>query len=225
MNDRCRTTINHYLLRALCLWGALTLPAGLRAQDSDLRFQVVDTSGVVTVYRDQTNENSRLHKGEYIDDGDRIITPKNGEVVLRLKGRAYFHLSHGTRIRVLRARVGDNKQPLIRFNLVYGHVLCQMDMPNAISYVVTADSVTCRAHGVLGEVARKNEEVQLTAFEGAMVANARGHVEMAKANQVMGFNHGQFRFRHYLHIEEEGRLQEWQDHLAEIRKKKAPAGH
>ncbi|HUO57356.1 MAG TPA: FecR domain-containing protein [bacterium] len=213
-----------FIFAALCFCSEFLTPNTASAQDSDLRFQVVDAKGVVTVYRDENNETIRLRKGQMTDDGDRIITPKDGEAVLRLKGRAYFHLAHGTRIRILRARMGDNKQPIVRLNLVYGRLLCQMDRPDAISYVVTADSVTCRAHSTLCEVSRKKEEVQVTAFEGNMVANAHGHVEMAKANQVIAFNRGQFRYRHYLQIEEESRLEEWKDHLGEIRQKRAVKG-
>ena len=80
-----------------------------------------------------------------------------------------------------------------------------------------------RAHGTLMEVSKKKEVVFLTAYEGGVVASSRGHVEMAKARQVMKFDQDRFRFKHYLKMEEESRLEEWKNHLAEIRGKQ-PTG-
>ena len=203
----------------LFLFLGLALPRTTQAQEEDLRYQVVKVQGKPMVYRDENDETTRLRKGQTVDDGDRITTDSQSEVVLRLKGRAYVEIPPNSKLHITRLRIGDNKRLQSRINLISGRVLTQIDPGPPVSFEVTAGKLLCRAHGTLFDVTRKKEEVKLTAFEGSVVATSQGVVEMAKARQIMKYDHGRFRYKHYLKTEDEGRLEEWKGLLAEIREK------
>ena len=203
----------------------LISPLTVQAQEEDLHYQVVGVRGKPMVYRDENDETTRLRKGQTVDDGDRITTDSHSEVVLRLKGRAYVQIPPGSKIKITRLRVGDNKRLQSRINLISGRVLTQIDPGPPVSFEVTIGKFLCRAHGTLFDVSRKKEEVKVTAFEGSVVATSQGVVEMAKARQIMKYDHGRFRYKHYLKTEDEGRLEDWKGLLAEIREKRSQAGH
>ncbi len=191
------------------------------AQDEDLRLQVVDLKGKAFVYRDEDDETSRLHKGQKVDDGDKISTEPKSEIVLRLKGRSYLHLSPNSKIAVTKLRWNDSRGVQFRVNLIKGRVLFQLDKVQKPGYEISAGKLLFRAHGTLFEAYRKKEEIHLTSYEGVMVVNFPGHTEMIKARQVMKIEDGRFRYKHYLKLEDEGRLEVWKDQLAEIREKNA----
>lgn len=201
---------------------ALLLSGPVRAQDDDLRFLVSDTKGTVTVYRDETDETTRLRPGQKVGDGEKITVSSKSEAVLRLKGRAYVFMAPNTRVNVTRLQMGEKGRAQIRLNILQGRVVCQMDEGASSSFEVSASKVVCRAHGTLFEVIRKKDDLQLTAFEGSVVTNAQGHVEMAKPRQVITFRSDRFRFKHYLKAAEESRLEAWKARLKEVREKKQP---
>lgn len=213
---RFQSTVG-FTLVCLFLLGGSVLPGF--AQDEDLRYQVTDVKGKVFVFRDETDESSRLRQGQKVDDGDKITTSEKSEVVLRLKGRAYLHLSPNTKISISRLRLNDAKGVESRVNLISGRMLTQLDRIQKPSYEVSAGKLIFRAHGTLFEVARKKEGIHLTSYEGVMVANFPGHTELVKARQIMKIENGRFRYKHYLKIEDESRLEEWKNHLAEIHDK------
>jgi hypothetical protein len=192
------------------------------AQEEDLVLRAVDLHGHVMVYRDEDDSTTRLHQGQKCDDGDQITTSSKTEVVLRLKGRAYIDLFPYSKISITRLRLGD-KGVQLRLNLVKGRVLCQLGPHPPASCEVSTDTVVSRAHGTLFEVYRKKDDMEVVSYEGAVVTNSRGHVEMAKPRQVMHFTQGRFRYKHYLKMAEESRLEEWKNHLADIQKK--PPSH
>ncbi|HEY5038565.1 MAG TPA: FecR family protein [bacterium] len=194
------------------------LTTGAYAQEEDLVLRAVDLRGHVMIYRDEDDSTVRLHQGQKADDGDQITTSSKSEVVLRLKGRAYIDLFPNSKISITRLRLGE-KGVQIRLNLVKGRVLCQLGPKPPASCEVSTDTIVSRAHGTLFEVYRKKEEMEVVSYEGAVVTNSKGHVEMAKPRQVMHFTQGRFRYKHYLKLAEESRLEEWKNHLADIHKK------
>ena len=62
----------------------------------------------------------------------------------------------------------------------------------------------------------------MTAFDGSVVTNSHGHIEMAKSHQVMRYDEDMFRCKHYLKADDESRLEEWTNHLTDIREKHPP---
>jgi ferric-dicitrate binding protein FerR (iron transport regulator) len=104
-------------------------------------------------------------------------------------------------------------------------VLTQIDPGPPVSFEVTVGKLLARAHGTLFDVIRKKEEVKVTAFEGSVVTTSQGVVEMAKARQIMKFDHGRFRYKHYMKTEDEGRLEDWKGLLAETREKHPQVRH
>lgn len=206
---------NRFFLWAFLLPFGTTLshPPAVAAQDEDLRFQALDIRGKVMVYRDETDETVRLHKGQKVDDGDRLTTESGSEAVLRLKGRVYLHLAPHTQVRITRLRVGDRGLQ-VRLNLLKGRLLCQADQTPTWALEVSCAKLVCRGHGTLFEVSRQKNDVQMVCFQGNVVGSSpKGHAEMAKARQVVRFSSGRFQYRRYLRIREEGDLQEWKDHL------------
>lgn len=198
--------------------GNFFIPFRALAQEEDLRFRVSDVKGHVTAYHDETGEDSRLHFKQTVDEGDNVSTGYASEVVLRLKRKAYVHLAPNTKIHITRLRMSD-KGLQCRLNLLSGTVLCQLDSIPVSPFEVSSGSLVCRTHGTLFDVSRNGDAVHLTSFEGSVVTNSHGHVEIAKPRQVIQFDQGNFRYKYYLKIRDEGRLQEWKDHLAEIRSK------
>jgi hypothetical protein len=211
--------------RIACLWGAalffLLIPAAqIRAQEEELLFQAVDLKGFVQAYRDETEETRRLHLKGTLDDGDRVTT-QEGDAVLRMPGRAYLYLAPHTQVHITRLRMGE-RGPQIRLNLLKGRMVCQLDEIPQWAFEVSAGSLICRAHGTLFEVSRKKEDVQVVCFEGNVVASSLGHSQMAKANQVVRFGAGKFRYRRYLRIGEETELSDWHSRLKGIQEAKTP---
>ena len=193
----------------------------LRAQEEDLRFQALELQGKVSIYRDEDDATSRFHKSQKADDGDQISTGPDSEAVLYLKNRCYLYLSPNTKITISRLRLGD-KGVQVHLNLAWGRILGQIGPKPPASFEVTAGSLLCRVHGTLFEITRKKDEVQATSFEGAVVLNSHGHVELAKSRQVVKFDGGRFRFRiSHLPMEQEGHLEEWQNLLSDIHAQKS----
>ncbi len=192
------------------------------AQEGDLQYQVVDVRGRADIYRDETDETSRLHKGQKVNDEDSITTETKSEVVLRLKGKAYLHISQNTKVHITRLQWSEGKGVQCKIHLNKGRVLIQMDKAANPSFEVLAGKILCRGHGKIFEVYKKKDEVRVTAFEGSVVTNSHGHVEMAKTHQVMKYDSAKFRYKHYLKAEDEGRLEEWTNHLGDIREKHPP---
>jgi hypothetical protein len=197
----------------------------LGAQEEDLRFQAVEMRGKASIYRDEDDATSRFHKSQKADDGDQVSTGPDSEAVLYLKNRCYLYLSPNTKITISRLRLGD-KGVQVHLNLARGRVLGQIGPKPPASFEVTAGSLLCRVHGTLFEMIRKKDEVQATSFEGAVVLNSHGHVELAKSRQVVKFDGGRFRFRiSHLPMEQEGHLEEWQNLLSDIHAQKSKSGH
>ena len=191
----------------------------LFAQDEDLRFQVVALTGKAFVYRDEDDVTSRLHKGQKVDDGDKIFTDPKSEIVLRLKGRAYLRLASNSKIVFSKLRWNDARGVQLRINLVKGRMLMQLDRVQKPGYEITAGKMLYRVHGTLFDASRKKEVIYLTSYEGVMVANFPNQTVMVKAGQVMKIENGRFRYKHYLKTEDEARLEEWKKRLSEIREK------
>src|SRR5580658_7947726 len=213
------------------LWaGAALLALGLvpgasRGQEEEHRFRAVEAKGMVTAYHDENDETSRLYQSQTLDDGDKVVTGPDSDVVLRLKGKAYLYLAPRTKIQMTRLRAGD-RGPQCEINLVTGRIFCQLDQIPAWSFVVSAGSVLCRAHGTLFEFLRKEEALKIVSYEGAVVADFHGQTKMAKANEVIQLDHGKFRYRnHHLKMDEQDDLQAWQDLLSKVEEKTTTPGH
>jgi len=220
-----RTSPLFYNFRGPVLAALLLFPGFISqalAQEEDLFFKAVDLRGHVMIYRDQDDTTVRFHQGQKADDGDQITTSSKSEVILRLKGRVYLDLFPNSKLTISRLRMGD-KGVQLRLNLVKGRVLCQLGPNKPSSCEVSTDKVLSRAHGTLFEVYRKKDDLDVTAYEGAMVTNSQGHVEMAKPRQVIHFNQGRFRYKHYLKLEQESRLEEWKKRLADLQPKASPS--
>lgn len=209
------TLLGLFFIQAAPLW----------AQEDDLRFQVVDVRGKVMAYGDRLDATYRLKKGHQVDEGDKLTAGPKAEVVLRLKGKAYVHLSAKARIRISRLDSVDSKVRC-QINLLSGRILVQLDGPSSGQFLVSAGDVLCRAHGTLFEVTRHQDDLAIVSFEGAVVANTKGRPQMAKAGQMLKFERDRFRYkRHNLVEGEEAQRQEWKDHLTALRTpKNAPKG-
>ena len=195
------------------------------AQDEDLRFHTVESKGMVTAYHDENDETSRLYQSQTLDDGDRVVTGPDSDAVLRLKGKAYLYLAPRTKIRITRLRAGD-KGLQCEINLVTGRMFCQLDQTPNWSFVISAGSVLCHAHGTLFEFVRNEEALKMVSYEGSVVADFHGQTRMAKANEVIQLDHGKFRYRnHHLSLKEQGDLQAWQDLLSKLEEKAPTPGH
>jgi len=194
----------------------LSLPKAALAQEEEARFEAVDVQGEATIYRDETNETSRFHLKQFTDEGDRLTTGPHSDVVLKFKGDTYIYLSPNTKVRITRFRSNDGRLQC-QINLMSGRLTAQLSETPAFSFEVSTNNLLCRAHGTLFEMFRKKETVYLTSFEGAVVATVpHGQVQMAKSGQVVKFEDGKFRFRHYLRAEQENRLKDWKARLQGI---------
>src|SRR6185369_17768040 len=103
-----------YSLFTLALLGCVFLippftQATLLSEDEDARFQVMDSKGKVKVYRDETESTTRLHQGQYVDDGDKIVTGPKSEVYLRLGGQGVVFLGPNTKLNITRLHWFDSK--------------------------------------------------------------------------------------------------------------------
>jgi ferric-dicitrate binding protein FerR (iron transport regulator) len=194
----------------------------LWAQDEEASFKAVDIRGEVTIYRDETGETARFHATQSAEEGDRLSTGPGSDVVLRLKDRAYVYLPPNTRVRLTRLHMGE-KGLQCRINLLSGRLTAQFDRTPDWDFEVSTDNLRCRAHGTLLEVFRQKQTVYLTSFEGAVVAtNTKGQVQMAKSKQVVKFEAGKFRYRHYLRNDQEERLAQWQERLQKVLSRQIP---
>jgi ferric-dicitrate binding protein FerR (iron transport regulator) len=197
------------------------VPGVSRGQEEELRFRAVEAKGMVTAYHDENDETSRLYQSQTLDDGDKVTTGPDSDALLRLEGKAYLYLAPRTKIRITRLRMGD-KGLQCEINLVTGRMFCQLDQTPTWSFVVSAGSVLCRAHGTLFEFLRKEEALKIVSYEGVVVADFHGQTKMAKANEVIQLDHGKFRYRnHHLKMDEQDDLQAWRD-LYSKREEKAP---
>ncbi|SRR5579871_2029154 len=194
---------------------ALSIPAISRSQE-DLTFRAVKVKGNVTAYHNENDETARLYTNQTVDDGDKITTASDSEVVLRLKQKTYLYLAPRTKIIIHKLRQGD-KGLECQVNLVTGRMLGQLeDLPQS-AFEVTAGNLLFREHGTLFEISRNVDELTAVSYTGAMVVNFHGKTKMAKDNEVLKLDHGKFRNKtHHLTADQQGHLQAWQALLAEI---------
>lgn len=203
----------------------LPFPKLLSAQEEEASLRALDIRGEVTIYRDETGETSRFHATQSAEEGDRLSTGPQSDVVLRLKDRGYVYLSPNTKVRLTRLHMGE-KGLQCQVNLLSGRLTAQFDPTPTWDFEVSTDNLRCRAHGTLLEVFRQKQTVYLTCFDGAVVAtNTKGQVQMAKSKQVVKFEAGKFRYRHYLRGEQEERLGQWQERLQAVLSKQNPPQH
>lgn len=185
------------------------------AQEDSL-FRAVRVKGDVTAYHNENDETARLYTSQSVDDGDKVTTAANSEAVLRLDQKIYLYLAPHTRIHITRLRQGD-KGLECQVNLVTGRMLCQLGQSGTAVLELTAGSVLCREHGNLFEAIRKDEQLMVVSYQGAVVANFHGKTKMAKDNEVLKLEHGKFRTKtHHLSSDEQADLQAWKDLLAQI---------
>lgn len=192
--------------------------AGLSSAQEDVAFRAVRVKGDVTAYHNENDETARLYTSQSVDDGDKVTTASDSEVVLRIKDKAYVYLAPRTKIIVRKLRQGD-KGLECQVNLVTGRILCQLDQaPSA--FEVTAGNVLFREHGILFEISRMVDELTAVSFQGAMVANFHGKTKMAKDNEVLKLDHGKFRNKtHHLTSDQQNHLRAWEDLLAQMNQK------
>lgn len=195
---------------------AVLLPLCVFAQEDGLRFRTLYLRGMITAYHDENDETARLYSNQLVDDGDKLTTSRDSEVVLRLKGLGLLYLAPKTRIHIERLRGGD-KGPLCRIRLITGRVLCQSESGSSGLFEVTAGKVVCHEHGTLFEIMRQEEELKAISFEGSLVLDYHGKTSLAKANESIKLDNGKFRYRnHHLKREEQDHLQAWKDLWAKI---------
>lgn len=189
---------------------------GFSWSQEDVAFRAVKVKGNATAYHNENDETARLYTNQTVDDGDKVTTASNGEVVLRIKDKAFLYLAPRTKIILRRLRQGD-KGLECQVNLVTGRMLCQLEETPQGAFEVTAGSVLFREHGTLFEISRKVDDLTAVSFNGAMVANFHGKTKMAKDNEVLQLDHGKFRNKtHHLTKDQQGHLQAWQALWAEI---------
>jgi hypothetical protein len=216
------TIKNFFIILTSAVTAVLPFPNVLLAQEDEVHFKAVDMKGEVTIYRDETNETSRFHLNQFTEEGDRITTGPHSDAVLKFKGNAYIYLSPNTKVRITRFHSNDGHLQC-QINLMSGRLTAQLDQAPGFSLEVSTKNLLCRAHGTLFEVFRKMETVYLTSFEGAVVVtDPHGKAQMAKSGQVVKYEDGRFRFRHYLRAEQETRLKDWKDRLQGMLDKQAP---
>jgi ferric-dicitrate binding protein FerR (iron transport regulator) len=194
------------------------LTAGFSWSQEDTAFRAVRVKGEVTAYHNENDETARLYTNQTVDDGDKVTTASDSEVVLRIKERTYLYLAPRTKIIIHRLRQGDQGLEC-QINLVTGRMLGQLDDAPQGAFEVTAGSVLFREHGTLFEISRKVDELTVVSFTGAMVANFHGKTKMAKDNEVLKLDHGKFRNKtHHLQRDEQDDVNAWQALLAQITK-------
>ena len=199
----------------LALFLVLALP-GFSWSQEDTAFRAVKVKGNVTAYHNENDETARLYTNQTVDDGDKVTTASDSEVVLRIKEKAYLYLAPRTKIIIHRLRQGD-KGLECQVNLVTGRMLCQLEETPQGAFEVTAGSVLFREHGTLFEILRNGDQLTAVSFNGAMVANFHGKTKMAKDTEVLQLDHGKFRNKtHHLTKDQQNHLQSWQDLWAEI---------
>jgi len=211
MRSALRTSL--ILLSTLLFLG----PSPLRADDDDLRFEVLDVTGRVTTYGDKIATKYRLKRGHKVDEGDRLTTGPKGEVVLSLKGKAHLHLGPNTQVRISRLDIPEFKARC-QINLVTGRLFVKLDPKSSPQFLISAGEVLCRAHGTLFEVSRRKDLLWVASHEGSVTANVKTRPWIANEGQVLKFEKGRFRYkRHNLEMGEKERLSEFRGHLEQIR--------
>lgn len=184
----------------------------------DLAFRALRIKGNVMAYHNENDETSRLYASQSVNDGDKVILGRDCEAVLSLNNKACLYLAPNTKVNIQRLRSGD-KGFQCRLNLVTGRMLCQLDPSASGALEVTAGSVLCREHGTLFEATRRDEELTVVSFEGAVVAEFHGKTKMAKDDEVLKLDHGKFRNKtHHLTPDQQEHLRAWKDLWAEISK-------
>ena len=199
-----------FILFAL-LWGA----AWAQNQD-DLRFRVLMAKGMVTAYHDENDETAKLYTSQLLDDGDKVTTGKDSEVVLRMKGLATLYLAPRSRIQFEKLRPGD-KGPQCWIRLITGRMVCRLDGPFPGTFEIHAGSVRSHEHGTLFEAKRKEEKLDLVSYEGSLVVDYHGKSQLAKANEVIHMEKGKFRSRsHHLSRQHQEDLRNFQELLGRL---------
>ncbi len=211
--------MSRFLLIGFISLFILGSPSGaLKAQDDEQpRMKVLDVKGFVSVFRDETDETSRLHTGQSVDDGDQVTTGHGSEAVFRLSGRAYIHLAQDTKFQISRLRYIEPRKLLCRLHLIEGRMITMLDKSPKFPFEVTAGPVSCRIHGKLFEFIRQKDQVRILSHEGAVVAGSHGKVEMGKKGQVMVYVNGRFKDKYLFPVEDEADMEEWREHLHSIR--------
>lgn len=182
----------------------------------DILFHAVRVKGNIMAYHDENDETARLYTNQTVDDGDRVTAAADSEVVLRLDQKVYVYLAPHTRIHIIRLRQGD-KGMECKINLVTGRMLCQLEQNLDPPFTVSAGGVYCHEHGSLFEVIRKQDDLTVVSFQGAVVADFHGTTKMAKTEEVLTLSHGKFRNKtHHLSAEEKAHLKAWEDLISEI---------
>lgn len=210
-------TPKHFCHFLPVLFASLLVPVFSWPQE-DMAFRAVKVKGNVTAYHNENDETARLYTNQTVDDGDKVTTASDSEVVLRLKQKTYLYLAPRTKIILRKLRQGD-KGLECQINLVTGRMLGQLDDLPQDAFEVTAGSLLFREHGTLFEISRNADELTAVSYTGAMVVNFHGKTKMAKDNEVLKMDHGKFRNKtHHLTGDQQGHLRAWQDLLAEISK-------
>lgn len=188
-------------------------------QEDDLRFHAVWVKGNVMAYHNENDETARLYTSQTTDDGDKVTTAADSEVVLRVNKKLYLYLAPHTRIHI--TRLSDVTKGLeCQVNLVTGRMLCQTDYPPEPPFEVSAGSVVCREHGTLFEMMRNGDQLTVVSYEGAVVADFHGKTKIAKAGEILKLDHGKFQNKtHHFSKDEQNHLQTWQGLLAQISQK------
>ncbi|HJT24985.1 MAG TPA: hypothetical protein VJ873_10435, partial [bacterium] len=92
----------------------------------DVAFRAVRVKGNVTAYHNENDETARLYTNQTVDDGDKVTTASDSEVVLRIKEKTYLYLAPRTKVIIRKLRQGD-KGLECEVNLVTGRMLCQLE--------------------------------------------------------------------------------------------------
>jgi ferric-dicitrate binding protein FerR (iron transport regulator) len=210
---------NVFGLRTFFIYfGCLFFFVSAALAQEDMAFRAVRVKGDVTAYHNENDETARLYTSQAVDDGDKVTTAKDSEVVLRTGSNTYLYLEPRTKIHFIRLRQGD-KGSECQINLVTGRMLCQLEQAPQGAFEVSAGNVVCREHGTLFEISRNGDDLTVVAYTGAVVANFHGKTKMAKDNEVLKLSHGKFQNKtHHLTTDQQGHLQAWQGLLAEISK-------
>jgi hypothetical protein len=194
-----------------CAW------TSLRADDSDPRLKVVDCVGQTSLFREDTEETSRLHIDQWVDDGERITTGPKSEVVLRLKNRAYLHLGEKSRLSISRLRFDETRGLLFRVTLLSGRLVAQLDQSPRYPFEIYVGDMLCQARGTLVEVVSQGKEVRVFSHQGSFVTSAKGRTDLVKKGQVISYEGGVYKDKYAFPTQDVVDLSEWREHLNNIR--------
>ncbi len=139
---------------------------------------VIQGEGNVQILKEGESQWRRAEEGTRLEEGDRILSGDDTEVILTLQSKALVHLDEDTEMTVVQLEETPSNGFISRLRLLTGSVLSDMNerLPQAGSkFELEAGGVTCRLRNGVFEVASNSDPVLISTREGVVqVECARG---------------------------------------------------